>query len=104
MTDIDTSSNMARTYSTWRYHTDPDFRSNTIKRSVEYRRNRRQQDPDYDAKLREQWCANARKNAEKLAQDPERVAQRKEYLKQYHLKRKAEKHALQQAAQPVPAL
>lgn len=93
MTDIAStwrqSGQVAPTYITWRYHTDPEFRANMIKRSIEYTRERRQRDPEYNEMLKEQWRNYARKNAEKIAQDPEKLAKRKEYLRNYYLRKKA---------------
>lgn len=88
MNDVNNTS--APTYTTWRYHTDPEFRADMIKRSVEYRRTRRQADPEYDEKIKQQWRENARKNA----QDPEKQAKRKEYLRNYYLRKKAQKEQL----------
>lgn len=78
-------------YVKWRYHTDAEFKAAAIKRSAEYIKNRRQRDEAYDAKLKEQWREHARKNAEKMSQDPEKLAKRKEYMRQYHQRRRADR-------------
>jgi hypothetical protein len=55
-----------------RYHTDQEFRANYIAKSVEYIKNRRQNDPVFDENIKEQW----RNNSRKYAQDPEKHAKK----------------------------
>lgn len=80
-------------YVKWRYHTDPEFKADMIKRSVAYVKERRQRDPEFNEHIKELWRQHARKNA----QDPEKQAKRKEYLKEYY---KRKKDAKTQSSQP----
>lgn len=90
MNDVNTS---APTYTTWRYHTDPEYREQAIKKSVEYIKERRQRDAEFDERMRQHWREHAKKAAEKRAQDPELAAKRREYMRLYQQKKRAEKLA-----------
>ncbi len=70
----------------WRYHADPEYRIKT----VEGLKTRRQQNPEYDEKLKEQWRANAKKYAE----DPEKRARKLAYDRERNRRIYAEKKQL----------
>jgi hypothetical protein len=74
-------------YNTWRYHTDSEYRQAMIIRSIEYIKNRRQEDPEYNEKLKEEW----RQRSRKYNQDPEKAARKREYNKQRYIKLREQK-------------
>lgn len=62
-------------------------------RSIQYMKQRRAVDPEYDARLREQW----KKNAQKTLEDPEKLEKRKEYWRAYHRRKREEKKQAESA-------
>jgi hypothetical protein len=76
--------------SKWRYHTDPEFRESMISKTVESVKVRRQQDPEYNEKLKEDW----RQRARKYAQDPEKMAKKREYNRLRYQRLRQEQQAV----------
>lgn len=81
-------------YNKWRYHNDPEYRKEAIQKTTKYLKERRQNDAEFDAKIKEQWREHARKTAEKRAKDPELMEKRREYVRQYNLRKKMEKQSV----------
>jgi hypothetical protein len=78
-------------YTTWRYHTDPAFREKMIRRVIDWRCVKREQDEDYDAKLKSEW----REYSKRRYDDPEKRQAKLEYQRQYYARKKAEKQQQQ---------
>ena len=81
-------------YTTYRYHTDPEFKMLCNKRTAECVRRKRDEDPEYDAMLRAKW----REYSKKYAEDPEKREKRLEYKRLYNARKRAEKRAAAEAA------
>lgn len=81
----------APSYTTWRYHMDPEYKAKMIEKSCKYSEERLKNDPDYHEKRKAYWREYAKKIAEKKAQDPEQKEKQREYMRQYRLRKKAEK-------------
>ena len=94
MSTVETQTD-APSYVKWRYHVDPEFKAKILERTRKYIVERRQNDADFDEKLKEYWREYARKVAEKRANNPELAEKRREYMRMYHQRKKAERQAQQ---------
>ena len=82
-------------YTTWRYHTDADFREQSIKKTNNYIKERRIRDPAFDQYIKELW----KKNSEKYRSDPEKYEKIKEANRERARRRYAEQKEAKKAAE-----
>lgn len=87
-----------------RYHVDAVYREEIKRKSMEYTKQRRAADPDFDAKLRRKWREKSKQYSERCKQDPEEAAKRRAYNKEYRRRRKAQAEAEAQATAAMQAL